>query len=85
MKGAKWKLHRKLVTPAFNSNFLGGFVDIFESAGEILVEKLSEVRDFVNIDIYPYISRCTFDIISGKNYKILSKYIPIFLRSGTGY
>ncbi|XP_044267154.1 cytochrome P450 4c3-like isoform X3 [Tribolium madens] len=62
--GPKWKLHRKLVTPAFHYSILGEFVKTFESSGNILIGKLSKIMvkkdDF---DLYPHITRCTFDII----------------------
>ncbi|RZC40118.1 cytochrome P450-like protein [Asbolus verrucosus] len=61
--GPKWKTHRKLITPAFHFKILEQFVDIFESASDVLVQKLSEMSGSKSLDIYPYISRCTLDII----------------------
>ncbi|XP_015833627.1 cytochrome P450 4c3-like [Tribolium castaneum] len=61
--GPKWKTHRKLITPAFHFKILEQFVDIFESGGDILVKKLSEVSGSKSCDIYPYITKCTLDII----------------------
>nr|XP_015833599.1 PREDICTED: cytochrome P450-like protein isoform X1 [Tribolium castaneum] len=64
--GPKWKLHRKLVTPAFHYSVLSQFVNTFESSGNILVEKISKLCDgqkVDNFDLYPHITRCTFDII----------------------
>ncbi|XP_063913529.1 cytochrome P450 4d2-like [Zophobas morio] len=61
--GPNWKIHRKLITPAFHFKILEQFVDVFEADGDILVEKLSKESGKKSVDIYPYITRCAFDAI----------------------
>jgi cytochrome P450 family 4 len=61
--GPKWKTHRRLITPAFHFKILEQFVDIFENAGNILIQKLSKESGEKSVDIYPYVTRCTLDVI----------------------
>jgi cytochrome P450 family 4 len=61
--GPKWKMHRRLITPAFHFKILEQFVDIFESASNILIEKLSKESGNKSVDIYLYVTRCTLDVI----------------------
>jgi cytochrome P450 family 4 len=59
-------MHRRLITPAFHFKILEQFVDIFESASNILIEKLSKESGNKSVDIYLYVTRCTLDVICGK-------------------
>ncbi|KAJ3632434.1 hypothetical protein MTP99_009445 [Tenebrio molitor] len=61
--GVKWRAHRKLITTAFHFKILEQFVDVFESTGEILVQKLSKESGNQSVDVFPYLTRCTLDII----------------------
>nr|AVM18972.1 odorant degrading protein 2 [Holotrichia parallela] len=61
--GNKWKKHRKIITPAFHFKILEDYVDIFNSAGDILVEKLEEQSKKPSVDIYPFVTLCALDII----------------------
>ncbi|GJQ86414.1 hypothetical protein Trydic_g10323 [Trypoxylus dichotomus] len=61
--GDKWKKHRRIITPAFHFQILEQFIDIFNSQSEILVSILKREHKNCNIDVYPYIGRCTLDII----------------------
>nr|AAT38512.1 pheromone-degrading enzyme [Phyllopertha diversa] len=61
--GNKWKKHRKIITPAFHFQILEEFIDVFNSASDVLVEKLNAAPNKSSIDIYPFIARCTLDII----------------------
>jgi cytochrome P450 len=82
-----WKAHRRLLTPSLSYNLLEKFVNIFESASNILVQKLSKMGDSDNFDIYPYMSRCIFDVVCGNNFlflKVSKKKISIFLESIMG-
>ncbi|XP_047539906.1 cytochrome P450 4C1-like [Vanessa atalanta] len=38
-----WKRHRKLISPAFNQQILDGFMDIFNSQGRRMVQRLKQV------------------------------------------
>ncbi|GLG96599.1 Cytochrome P450 4C1, partial [Gryllus bimaculatus] len=62
--GQKWHSHRKLITPAFHFKILENFQSVFVEKSQILVEKLEkEVGNKKGFDVYPYITRCTLDII----------------------
>ncbi|KAI4465949.1 cytochrome p450 family 4 [Holotrichia oblita] len=61
--GNKWRKHRKIITPAFHFQILEEFIDVFNSASDVLVEKLNAAPNKASIDIYPFIARCTLDII----------------------
>jgi hypothetical protein len=50
---------------AFHFKILEQFVDIFESAGSILIQKLSKESGEKSVDIYPYVTQCTLDVICG--------------------
>jgi cytochrome P450 family 4 len=65
-EGTKWKKHRRILTPAFHFQILEQFVDVFESAGNRLVKKLRNEIGKNSVDIYPYVTLCTLDIICGK-------------------
>ncbi|KRT79163.1 cytochrome P450 [Oryctes borbonicus] len=61
--GDKWRKHRKIITPAFHFQILEESVDVFNSAGNILITKLTEESKKGSIDVYPFVARCTLDII----------------------
>nr|XP_015835227.1 PREDICTED: uncharacterized protein LOC660088 [Tribolium castaneum] len=61
--GPKWKKHRRILTPAFHFKILEQFIDVFESAGNKLVKKLEKVVGKDSVDIYPFVTLCTLDII----------------------
>lgn len=67
MVGNKWKKHRKMLTPAFHFKILEEFLDVFEVYSNILIKKLENEVDKNSIDIYPYITLCSLDIICGKH------------------
>ncbi|XP_066244906.1 cytochrome P450 4d2-like [Euwallacea similis] len=63
-KGAKWKSHRKAITPTFHFSILEHFVDIFNSNVDVMIEKLKRVELSKNsFDVYQYVTACTLDII----------------------
>ncbi|KAK5646138.1 hypothetical protein RI129_004602 [Pyrocoelia pectoralis] len=51
----KWKMHRKMLTPAFHFKILEGFVDTFNKFGDILLKRLGEEVGRPSVDIYPHI------------------------------
>ncbi len=64
-------MRRKMLTPTFHFKILEDFIDIFNKQSVVLVEKLKEAhRDMLannrdRINIFPYVARCTLDIICG--------------------
>lgn len=63
--GSKWHQRRKMLTPTFHFKILEEFIRIFNEQSAVLVEKLNEIVDQL-FDIFPFITRCTLDIICGK-------------------
>ena len=56
-----------MLTPAFHFKILEDFVQVFNEQSKTLIGKLSEaVKDGEHFNIYPYVTRCTLDIICGK-------------------
>lgn len=63
--GEKWRKRRKLLTPTFHFSILERFVDVFDKAGDKLVEKLKSTTGQA-FDISPYVSLCSLDIVCGR-------------------
>lgn len=61
--GEKWKSHRKVITPTFHFKILEQFIPIFDKTGRVLISKLEKVVDEERVDIYPFITLCTLDVI----------------------
>ncbi|CAH0550618.1 unnamed protein product [Brassicogethes aeneus] len=61
--GAKWKERRKIITPTFHFQILEQFVDVFENQGKILIKKLEKEVGKDSVNIFPYVTLCTLDII----------------------
>ncbi|XP_034940513.1 cytochrome P450 4C1-like [Chelonus insularis] len=59
----KWKVHRKLISPAFNPRILESFIDIILTQTNILIKKLDAEVDREEFEFLPYMSLCTLDII----------------------
>ena len=59
-----------MLTSAFHFKILEDSINIFNEQSSILVEKLraaaAATSDF---NVYPYITRCSLDIICGRSYK----------------
>ncbi|CAG7734982.1 unnamed protein product [Allacma fusca] len=63
-QGAKWNRRRKMLTPSFHFNILTNFIPVFNEQSNILVKILKEeCTNGVEVDIRPYIVRCTLDIV----------------------
>ena len=75
--GEKWHVRRKMLTPTFHFKILEDFLDIFNKQSQILVTKLTQVHQDLTsqgidrINIFPYVARCTLDIICGKFFLII--------------
>ncbi|XKL64203.1 hypothetical protein PGB90_004289 [Kerria lacca] len=60
----KWKKHRRIITPAFNSRLLEGFFPIFNNKNANLLLKLEKVADNGEyFDLWQYIESNALDII----------------------
>lgn len=56
-----------MITPAFHFNILEEFIHVFNGQSDIMVHKLKKaIENSDSFDIYPFITRCTLDIICGK-------------------
>lgn len=70
-KGEKWRRKRRLLTPAFHFQILDNFLDVFNKNAEIFCDLLSEeltssYGKAKEMDMFPYLKRCTLDVICGK-------------------
>ncbi|KAJ3656428.1 hypothetical protein Zmor_015508 [Zophobas morio] len=61
--GDYWKRHRKILTPAFHFEILKKFVEVFESAGDVLIQKLHEYDESTSVDLDTLITLYTLDVI----------------------
>nr|CAI5850397.1 unnamed protein product [Callosobruchus analis] len=61
--GMKWKKRRRMLTPSFHFSILENFMDVFETVGDVFVERLQKEVGKPSVDIYPLVSLCTLDII----------------------
>lgn len=55
-----------MLTPAFHFAILENFVEVFNSVGNVLVDKLDTLVGEESVNIYPLISLFTLDVICGK-------------------
>jgi cytochrome P450 len=63
-QGRKWHSRRKLLTPTFHFKILEDFIYVFNEQGSILTRIMEGRAERKEIfDIFPYIARCTLDII----------------------
>ncbi|XP_023309753.1 cytochrome P450 4V2-like isoform X2 [Anoplophora glabripennis] len=60
---AKWRSRRKMITPSFHFTILTQFIKTFESVGDNFIAKLEKLVGKPSVDIYPWVSLCTLDII----------------------
>jgi len=64
--GSQWKETRRLLNPAFHVQILESFFDVFNKNATILAELLERESNGSNdreVDVNPFIKRCTLDII----------------------
>ncbi|KAI9563270.1 hypothetical protein GHT06_010728 [Daphnia sinensis] len=66
--GDLWRSRRKMLTPAFHFSILDSFVEIFNEQSRILCGILDNLcasfaEGKAEIDVYPYLTRCSLDII----------------------
>ena len=64
--GNKWFTRRKMLTPTFHFKILEDFVQVFNEQTDILITRLTRAAEEMDdFNIYPFITRCTLDIICG--------------------
>lgn len=63
--GKKWFARRKVITPTFHFKILEQFVEVFDKHSAIFVENLAKFKG-QELDVFPKITLCALDIISGK-------------------
>lgn len=68
--GKKWHQRRKVITPAFHFSILEKYVEIFETQGNIFVEKLKKYENKL-VDIFPLAGLYALDVICGES-KVLN-------------
>ncbi|XP_075543509.1 cytochrome P450 4V2-like [Dermacentor variabilis] len=61
--GARWRQHRKLLTPAFHFRVLDNFLPIINDQGERLVQELSQLANETYVNLFPTLSRCALATI----------------------
>lgn len=66
--GDKWRIHRKMLTPAFHFRILESFVPIIQKQQKIMLNLIKKQMDANNVidDIRPLVTNCAMDIICGK-------------------
>lgn len=52
-----------MLTPTFHFKILEDFVEVFNSSGNVLIQKIGENVGGESFDVYPYMNLCTLDII----------------------
>ncbi|KAI5703803.1 hypothetical protein M8J75_016388 [Diaphorina citri] len=61
--GHIWHQRRKILTPAFHFRILEDFVEVFQEQSEVLVRRLGEVGVGESVNVFPYVTLCTLDIV----------------------
>eukprot|EP00058_Branchiostoma_floridae_P023900 XP_002609390.1 hypothetical protein BRAFLDRAFT_59660 [Branchiostoma floridae] len=62
--GDVWKVHRRLLTPAFHFDILKQYVSVYNRAAEHMIEKLSEYTGRENsFEMFHQASLCTMEVI----------------------
>lgn len=64
---SKWKIRRKILTPAFHFRILDDFLPVINEQSSVLIEKIRNIlatnEPNSAIDIVPIITLCTLDVI----------------------
>ncbi|KAM3968212.1 cytochrome P450 CYP4L6 [Aphomia sociella] len=62
--GLKWKTHRKFLTPTLHFNILQNFLPVFYKNDRILCNKMKQLADGRQIDLFPLIALATLDNVT---------------------
>lgn len=60
----KWKIHRKILQPAFHLHILEEFAGTFGKCADHLIEKLLE-KDGKDVNVTVFINNSVYDILTG--------------------
>ena len=63
--GSKWHERRKILTPAFHFNILNKYMEISHEQSRKLVSDVNNMGNEVTIDLLPFCSKYTLNIICG--------------------
>lgn len=61
--GPKWKKRRRMLTPSYHFQILEQFVPTFNKVSNNLVQELKNINNKNCLDIYPYVTLATLDVI----------------------
>ena len=62
--GEKWKIMRRLTTPAFHFEVLHRFLDVMNEQSEVMIQRLELLADNKDtLDIFDYVTACALDIV----------------------
>ncbi|XP_028145028.1 cytochrome P450 4C1-like isoform X2 [Diabrotica virgifera virgifera] len=61
--GAKWKKRRRMLTPAFHFSILENFLEVFDTVGDIFIQKLRREVGKKTVEISEPVSLYTLDVI----------------------
>jgi len=62
--GEKWKIMRRLTTPAFHFEVLHRFLDVMNEQSEVMIQRLGEHAGKDEIfDVFDYVTACALDIV----------------------
>jgi len=72
----KWRRHRRMITPAFNTNLLKQFFPVFDEKNKILIKNVTkELNKTQKFDLWHYIAPAALDTICRKYNTRLVKYL----------
>jgi cytochrome P450 len=71
-QGDLWRSRRKLLTPAFHFSILNTFVEVFNEQSRVLCGIIGDIcQSFADgkseMDVYPFLAKCSLDVICGNN------------------
>lgn len=70
----KWRLHRKILQPAFHLHVLKRFAGTFNECADHLVDKLLE-KDAQDLNLTVFINNSVYDILKGNTLFILFLFV----------